>query len=162
MEPVSGPSIFADFLAAHGEGIHHMAYDCHDAAFSAIIVDTNGEVLATGVNRVGEDCDPTAHAEAMAIRHSGARRGAPDLGDTVLIASGEPCAMCCVTALFAGITQVIFAADRDEAARFGFDYRASYRWLAGDGDALPLALHKHATRRAVEPFEHWRDRQSRR
>lgn len=31
MEPVAGDTIFADFLAAHGEGIHHVAYDCNDA-----------------------------------------------------------------------------------------------------------------------------------
>ena len=28
MEPVSGPSIMADYLAKHGEGIHHVAFDC--------------------------------------------------------------------------------------------------------------------------------------
>lgn len=30
MEPVSGPTIFADYLRDHGEGIHHVAYDCND------------------------------------------------------------------------------------------------------------------------------------
>lgn len=29
MQPVSGPSIMADFLAKHGEGIHHVAFDCN-------------------------------------------------------------------------------------------------------------------------------------
>lgn len=33
MEPVSGPTIFAEFLERHGEGIHHIAYDCHDVPF---------------------------------------------------------------------------------------------------------------------------------
>ncbi|KAL9123359.1 MAG: hypothetical protein Q9187_000086 [Circinaria calcarea] len=28
MQPVSGPSIMADFLESHGEGIHHVAFDC--------------------------------------------------------------------------------------------------------------------------------------
>ena len=29
IEPISGPSIFAEFLDRHGEGLHHVAYDCH-------------------------------------------------------------------------------------------------------------------------------------
>ncbi|CAA9533392.1 MAG: hypothetical protein AVDCRST_MAG96-3717 [uncultured Segetibacter sp.] len=33
IEPVSGPTIFADFLELHGEGIHHVAYDCNNIAF---------------------------------------------------------------------------------------------------------------------------------
>ena len=28
MEPIDGPSIFADYLERQGEGIHHVAYDC--------------------------------------------------------------------------------------------------------------------------------------
>ena len=30
MEPVKGPSIMADYLAKHGDGIHHVAFDCGD------------------------------------------------------------------------------------------------------------------------------------
>ncbi len=33
MEPVSGPSIFAEFLERHGEGIHHVAFDCNGVPF---------------------------------------------------------------------------------------------------------------------------------
>lgn len=29
IEPLSGPSIFQDFLDAHGEGVHHVAWDCN-------------------------------------------------------------------------------------------------------------------------------------
>ncbi len=37
--------------------------------FGAVIV-RDGEILATGVNRVVPDNDPTAHAEVSAIRHA--------------------------------------------------------------------------------------------
>ena len=33
MEPVSGATIFADFLEQHGEGIHHLAFDCNNILF---------------------------------------------------------------------------------------------------------------------------------
>jgi hypothetical protein len=28
IEPVSGPSIYADFLESHGEGVQHLAFNC--------------------------------------------------------------------------------------------------------------------------------------
>ncbi len=34
IEPVSGPTIFAEFLERHGEGIHHVAYDCNNIPFA--------------------------------------------------------------------------------------------------------------------------------
>jgi len=34
IEPVSGPTIFAEFLERHGEGIHHVAYDCNNIPFT--------------------------------------------------------------------------------------------------------------------------------
>lgn len=39
MQPVSGRSIFADFLSEHGEGIHHVAYDCNGIPFEDRIVE---------------------------------------------------------------------------------------------------------------------------
>ncbi|MBY3045957.1 VOC family protein [Rhizobium leguminosarum] len=39
MEPVSGPTIFADFLKAHGEGVHHVAYDCNNIPFEERIAE---------------------------------------------------------------------------------------------------------------------------
>ena len=33
MEPISGATIFADFLEQHGEGIHHLAFDCNNIPF---------------------------------------------------------------------------------------------------------------------------------
>lgn len=33
IEPISGRTIFADFLERHGEGIHHVAFDCNGIPF---------------------------------------------------------------------------------------------------------------------------------
>lgn len=39
MQPISGQTIFADFLDRHGEGIHHVAFDCNNIPFAERIVE---------------------------------------------------------------------------------------------------------------------------
>lgn len=120
--------------------------------FTAFVVDYSGKILGRGVNRVLEHHDPTAHAEVEAIRDACRNKATPHLRGATLVASGEPCAMCYVNALFAGITEIVFAADRNEAAEHGFDYRGSYEMLADFPDKWPMQIHKHATEETLEPF----------
>ena len=39
IEPVAGPTIFQEFIDAHGDGIHHVAYDCNDLPFEERIAE---------------------------------------------------------------------------------------------------------------------------
>lgn len=126
--------------------------------FAALVADARGRILGKGVNRVAEDGDPTAHAEIDAMRRAAVRLGRPDLGDTVLLASAEPCGMCYAVAASAGIPLVVFAADRDQAAAGGFDYRHTYRRLADDPAAWPFASRHCRIAEAMRPFEVWRAR----
>ncbi|MGP9768602.1 nucleoside deaminase [Halomonas sp. AOP13-D3-9] len=128
--------------------------------FTAFVVDAAGTVLGHGVNRVLEHNDPTAHAEVEAIRDACRNIGVSQLRAKTLLASGEPCAMCYLNALFAGINEVIYAVDRDGAAKAGFDYRGSYQMLAHFPDQWPMKVHKHATTQALEPFNLWRRKRS--
>ena len=128
--------------------------------FTAFVVDATGTVLGRGVNRVLEHHDPTAHAEVEAIRDACRNVGGSQLRGKTLLASGEPCAMCYLNALFAGIDEVIYAVDRDGAAEAGFDYRSSYHMLAHFPDLWPMKVHKHATTQALEPFNLWRRKRS--
>ncbi|OZA30055.1 MAG: tRNA-specific adenosine deaminase [Hydrogenophilales bacterium 17-61-9] len=105
--------------------------------FTAFVLDADGAILGCGVNRVREHHDPTAHAEVVAIRDACRTVGAAHLHGMTLLASGEPCAMCYLSAHFTGISRVFFAIGRDEAAAHGFDYRSSYALFAND----PLAWH---------------------
>ena len=61
--------------------------------FGAVIA-KNGEIVATGVNRVTPDCDPTAHAEVSAIRAAAKKLGTFDLSGCEIYTSCEPCPMC--------------------------------------------------------------------
>ena len=127
--------------------------------FAALVVDRTGNVLGRGVNQAKEDHDPTAHAEVIAIREACRHRQSAQLNGTLLIASGEPCALCYMAALYAGIGEVVFAADREEAARGGFDYRSSYRLLSADPAAWPIRRHHRHHPSSEEPFAVWRERQ---
>lgn len=122
--------------------------------FAALVIDEHGMVLGRGVNRVREHLDPTAHAEVEAIREACRRAGATRLSGATLLASGEPCAMCYLSALSAGIPRIRFAVDRDEAAAHGFDYRGTYSLLAREPLDWPgLAVARHTVPRALEPFQ---------
>ena len=48
--------------------------DTGGGPFGAVIV-RDGEIIATGANRVVPNSDPTAHAEVMAIRNACAKLG---------------------------------------------------------------------------------------
>ncbi len=100
--------------------------------FTAFIVGANGVILGCGVNRVQACHDPTAHAEIDAIRDACRRNNMTSLHGMTLLASGEPCAMCYLSAYYSGISTICFAVDRDEAANHGFDYREGYKMFAVD------------------------------
>jgi guanine deaminase len=93
--------------------------------FGAVIV-RDGQVIAAGQNRVTRDNDPTAHAEVVAIRRACASLGDFSLAGCTLYTSCEPCPLCLAACLWARLDRVVFAADRHDAARGGFDDSAFY------------------------------------
>ena len=77
----------------------------------AVVVDgATGQVLAAAGNRTEADCDPTAHAEILAIRAAGRAIGEPRLPDCDLYVTLEPCAMCAAAIAFARIRRVYYGA----------------------------------------------------
>jgi len=70
----------------------------------------SGRVLAVSANRVEADCDPTAHAEMLAIREAARRMGEPRLVDCDLYVTLEPCAMCAQAIAHARIRRLVFGA----------------------------------------------------
>lgn len=86
--------------------------------FGAVVV-KDGAVVARGVNRMAVDCDPTAHAELLALRAAGKALGAPRLDGCAVYASGQPCPMCFAAMRMCGIDRVFFAYSNDEAEPYG-------------------------------------------
>ena len=122
--------------------------------FGAIVA--RGEVVvATGTNRVTASGDPTAHAEIVAIRRAAEALGMHDLSGCTLYTSTEPCPMCLAAAWWARIEQIVFAADRDAAARAGFDDAAIYKEVAAERDVRRIPCRQALAEEGEAPFEAW-------
>jgi guanine deaminase len=114
----------------HGaDGVH--------GPFGAVVV-REGTIVGEGWNGVVGRCDPTAHAEVMAIRDAARRLGTHNLSGCVIYASCEPCPMCLAAIYWARLDGVHFAALQSDAAEIGFDDVRLYRELALDWPARAL------------------------
>ncbi|WJY27114.1 MULTISPECIES: nucleoside deaminase [Sporosarcina] len=82
--------------------------------YGAVIV-RDGEIIASGVNTVEGDHDPSAHAEMAAIREACRVIASTDLSNTILYASGEPCPMCLAASYQAKIGEIYYACSKQEA-----------------------------------------------
>lgn len=71
-------------------------------------------VIACESNRVKEDCDPSAHAELLAIRIACQALESERLIDCDLYVTLEPCPMCAQVISFARIRRLYFAADDEK------------------------------------------------
>jgi len=76
----------------------------------AVLVDAQGELLATGFNRTIIDHDPTAHAEIVALRVGAKQLQNYRLPGASLYVTLEPCAMCLGAMLHARLARVVFGA----------------------------------------------------
>jgi tRNA(adenine34) deaminase len=75
----------------------------------AVIV-LNDEIIARAGNRTIGDCDPTAHAEVIALREASTRLGNYRLTGATLYVTIEPCAMCAGAMIQARIARLVYGA----------------------------------------------------
>ena len=84
------------------------AYDKAEVPIGAVLVDDNGEVVATGHNMRETWHDATAHAELIAIQEACRKLQRWRLSGLTLYVTIEPCPMCAWAVLQAGIKTVYF------------------------------------------------------
>ena len=84
----------------------------------AVIV-KDGAIIAEGSNRPIGCCDPTAHAEIVALRSAGQALGTYRLTGTTLYVTLEPCAMCASAMVHARVERLVFAAPDPRAGAAG-------------------------------------------
>ena len=75
----------------------------------------DGAIVARGHNRTILDRDPSAHAEVVALRRAGQAVGNHRLAGLTLVATLEPCLMCCGAAVHARVERLVHAADDPKA-----------------------------------------------
>jgi len=73
------------------------------------------KLLAVAGNRTRTDCDPTAHAEMVALREAAQNCGNYRLSDATVYSTIEPCAMCAGALIQARVKLLVYGA-RDEKA----------------------------------------------
>jgi len=90
-------------------GLARKAQEAGEVPVGAVLV-RDGEVIGEGWNRPITDCDPTAHAEIVALRTAGKKVGNYRLTGSVLYVTLEPCAMCAAAIVHARTRLVVFGA----------------------------------------------------
>jgi len=90
-----------------------------DVPVGAIIINKNGEIIATGHNERELHNDPTAHAEIVALRRASQITGQWRLEDHTIVVTLEPCAMCAGAIAQSRISTVVFGAWDEKAGAVG-------------------------------------------
>ena len=72
-------------------------------------------LLAIAGNRTRTDCDPTAHAEVLALRAAAQKFGNYRLADAVVYSTIEPCAMCAGALIQARVKLLVYGAADEKA-----------------------------------------------
>ena len=73
------------------------------------------QLLAVAGNRTRTDCDPTAHAEILALREAAREFGNYRLADAVIYSTIEPCAMCAGALIQARVHLLVYGAADEKA-----------------------------------------------
>lgn len=122
--------------------------------FGAVVV-RDGEIIATGVNSVTNDNDPTAHAEVNAIRHACDKLQTFRLSGCVVYSSCEPCPMCLSALYWAGVAKIYFGNTKEDAEAIDFSDKFIYDELERPRSERRLPTVKVDSRETIRAFEKW-------
>jgi len=87
------------------------------------VIVLDGKVIAEGHNEVERQNDPTAHAEILSIRRAGQALGRSRFAGATLYSTLQPCGMCSMASIWAGVSRIVYGAERAEVHRMYFEDR---------------------------------------
>ena len=125
--------------------------------FGAVIV-KDGSIIAEGVNRVTAICDPTAHAEIVAIREACARSHSFTLNGCEIFTSCEPCPMCLGAIYWAHLGRIHFGNLASDASQFGFDDSFIYREIGQPCAGRKIPMVQMMREQALAAFRAWQEK----
>ena len=126
--------------------------------FGAVIV-KEGQVIATGVNRVPAEHDPTAHAEVRAIREACQRLQDFQLAGCDIYTSCEPCPMCLGAIYWSRLRHIYYGCNKHDAARAGFDDSFIYQEIALPYAQRHTPIEELLPDEARQTFEAWQEQE---
>ena len=92
----------------------HEARNCGEVPVGTCIVHDD-QIVAVCANRTRTDCDPTAHAEIVALREAARKLGNYRLTGVDVYSTIEPCAMCAGALIQARVRRLVYGAPDDRA-----------------------------------------------
>lgn len=122
--------------------------------FGAVIV-KDGKIVATGVNRVAANTDPTAHAEVNAIREASKKLGTFDLAGCEIYTSCEPCPMCLGAVYWAHLDKMYYGNTKADAKNIGFDDSFIYDEIELKPENRKIKTIQLLSEEAIIAFEAW-------
>jgi tRNA(adenine34) deaminase len=87
------------------------------------VIVIGGRIVGEGGNEADALCDPTAHAEIMAIRQAASNLRTTELRGATLYSTLQPCGMCSMAAIWARISRIVFGAQRHQVYEMYFEGR---------------------------------------
>ncbi len=96
-----------------------MAAKTGEVPVGAVLTNAEGKILAQAFNQPISLCDPTAHAEILALREAAKRAGNYRLLGCTIYVTLEPCPMCAGALVYARIKRLVFATHDPKAGACG-------------------------------------------
>ncbi len=87
------------------------------------VIALDGEIIGEAHNEVDALHDPTAHAEILAMRRAGQRLGRSRFQGATLYSTLQPCGMCSMASIWAGISRIVYGAERHQVHSMYFEDR---------------------------------------
>jgi tRNA(adenine34) deaminase len=125
------------------------------------VVVMDGRIIGTGYNQPISACDPTAHAEVMALRAAARAIGNYRLTGSTVYVTVEPCMMCVGAMVHARVGLVVYGAPEPKAGALesaqraheapGLNHRLSARGGVGDDECRALMQTFFHARRGSSP-----------
>jgi tRNA(adenine34) deaminase len=106
------------FWLQHALQLAKQAEVAGEVPIGAVLVLDN-KIIGEGWNRPITSCDPTAHAEVIALRAGAKRLNNYRLLNTTLYVTLEPCAMCAGAIVYARVNRLVFGTFDPRAGAVG-------------------------------------------
>ncbi|MDP9117182.1 MAG: nucleoside deaminase [Actinomycetota bacterium] len=90
-----------------------------DVPIGAVVLDSQGTLVAAACNEREVGHDPVGHAEVIALRRAGAALGSWRLEGCTLAVTVEPCTMCAGAVVLSRVSRLVFGAWDPKAGAVG-------------------------------------------